>query len=138
MTGAKIKEFYAHKGDYKHEKFKYAMGKINQSDLETVPECANFLRWWATARPRDTFVYYRGPCLTSSVASWKVKCITWKYATSGYVYLVQRKLGYDNYEYIAQKSVEKIKKLIPHNTNEYGLSIARDAQWLNKVASQQQ
>lgn len=102
----------------KHEKYAYSKAnaeKVTLEDLQKIPECLNFVSWYRNAKCGDSFVYYRGSNLENTHASWKIKVITYKYATKGWVYLVQRKCGLDDYEFIAQKSTTLIKRLIPRS-----------------------
>ena len=87
---------------------------------ETVPECLALLEWLRAAKHGMYHVYYTGAGLdgselTNQTNIWKLKQLTWKLAVDGRIYLVQRKLRIDRYEYRAIKasSPPPIKRLIP-------------------------
>ena len=90
-------------------------------DTTTKPNLSNsFQAWYDTAKPGDSFIYYRGhlccavPYIYSkSRDTLPIKELTWEYAIQGRIYLVKHKVAEGEFEYIAQKSREKIDKLIP-------------------------
>lgn len=123
-------QYYQNRGIVKlQERVRFVKPNLTLRDLEEVPECKNFIDWYRKASPREQFVYYRGSSLVGNLATWKIRTITWKYATNGWVYLVQRKLETDDYEFIAQKAQEKIRKMIPFDTNDAGWLISKDIKW---------
>ena len=82
--------------------------------MENPVSVEHFHLWLRFAKPNDSIVYYRGETLTFSLMTVQIKRETWDKALEGLVYLVQRKLGVGNYEYIAiRASSSPVVKFIP-------------------------
>ena len=86
------------------------MRYIPQDDVWTA-DIDKFIAWSKTAEPNSRFVYHSGIGLYDTFMSAQMKKITWDYACEGVIYLVQRRLGVDKYNYVAVKASK------PHNPN---------------------
>lgn len=79
--------------------------------VNTIEELNNFM---TNALPNDRCVYHTGASLTSTTYLMMLKYTIWEMAIKGFVYLVQKKLGPDKYEFMAIKASENPdKRLIP-------------------------
>lgn len=79
--------------------------------VNTVEEFNEFL---TTAFPNDRAIYHTGSGLTNTTYMLVLKHTVWQMAIKGHVYLVQKKLESDKYQFIAIKASENPnKKLIP-------------------------
>lgn len=88
----------------------------------SVPECLLFFKWYQTAKPGDVYTYFTGQTLTDPQHIWALKNLVWDHATKGRLYLYQKKLGIDKYQYMCQIPRWTMKKLIPFD---YGFDTKR-------------
>lgn len=81
-------------------------------------DAKEFISWLNVAEPGENYIYYKGYIgeSKSNILS-SLKQTVWKSAVNGRVYLLQRKNGPSEYDYLAQKSAKKypciVARLIP-------------------------
>jgi hypothetical protein len=113
--------------------------KLNSEDLTEVKVIAEFMQWYGKAKPFDKYTYHVGACLSEASATWKLKLLVWQYATKGWIYLAQRKITLDQYEFIAYKASQPNRRLIPHDTgiDHPKQKVVRSLKWQNSLKPSQ-
>lgn len=74
-----------------------------------------FENWYITAKPGSSYIYYKGLLGMESKSKFTshIKHTVWKYALQGRIYLIQRKIMENDYDYIAVKAKNYNEKLVP-------------------------
>lgn len=74
-----------------------------------------FESWYRTANPGEQYTYYIGLLGMESKSKFHhhIKHTAWKYALQGRVYLFQRKIEENEFDYIAVKAKQYVYKLVP-------------------------
>lgn len=74
-----------------------------------------FKNWYITAKPGEIYTYYIGflGMENKSRFAMHIKHIAWEYAIKGRVYLFQRKMAENEFDYIAVKARHYTRQLVP-------------------------
>ena len=81
--------------------------------IPRTKECNDFITWFEQARPGEIYTYYRGDNLNYENYNMIIGELLWNFACKGKVYLFQRRMGVNDFEYIGMKVGLPIQKLIP-------------------------
>ncbi len=79
--------------------------------IKSVDEAKEFIE---TAQPYSRCIYHVGGGATDTTLSTFIKNVVWNAAVAGKVYLVQKRIGPSQFQYIAIKSRDRLKSLIPN------------------------